>query len=239
LRKERAEFQQALNTAEAENAALIEEAENRRLRVEDLEIALDSAQRQLDELRVQSDVHDDLLAKLSETSSGSDDTKQVADLKRDIKLYRSDIRAYRRDLKKKDQLIVVLQNRADTSGIHTPPAAESEQLKRKMEQQQLVLTELDEQMEKLKKEKDDLEENARKQLKKMQQSMLKLNVAGQGVRYRASPLPPLPAGEAESPQAVVQKKAALGGEGEKKWRPETPPKDQPKNGSQTGDTFEW
>jgi chromosome segregation ATPase len=236
LRKERTEFQQAWNTAEAENTALIEEAENRKLRVEDLEIALDSAQRQLDELRVQSDVHDDLLAKLSETSSGSDDTNQVADLKRDIKLYRSDIRAYRRDLKKRDQLIAVLQNQDDISGFHTPPAAESEQLKRKMEQQQLVLNELEEQVEKLKKEKDEVEENARKQLKKMQQNMLKLNVAG---RYRASPLPPLPAGEAESSQAVVQKKAVLGGEGEKKWRPETPPKDQPKNGSQVGDTFEW
>jgi len=134
-KRERNEYEEAWRKEQSENAVHQQTIEDREERIKDLEFesgelrdGLELSQTELEQLQKQSDVHEDILVKLVESSSSSrcssdrdggtcSSDEHAEDLhhtvekqRRDIKLYRSDIRAYRRDVKSRDKTINKLQS---------------------------------------------------------------------------------------------------------------------------------
>ncbi|CCX30004.1 Similar to hypothetical protein [Tuber melanosporum Mel28]; acc. no. XP_002839453 [Pyronema omphalodes CBS 100304] len=141
VKRERAEYREAWEREQTEHSSCQQTIEDREERIRDLEFEsgdlrdrLELSQTQLEQLQKQSDVHEDILVKLVESSSSSsrcshrderaatpsvdENTEElratIEKLQHDIKLYRSDIRAYRRDVKTRDKTIQELQSQLST-----------------------------------------------------------------------------------------------------------------------------
>jgi chromosome segregation ATPase len=141
VKRERAEYREAWEREQTEHSSCQQTIEDREERIRDLEFEsgdlrdrLELSQAQLEQLQKQSDVHEDILVKLVESSSSSsrcshrderaatpsvnENTEElratIEKLQHDIKLYRSDIRAYRRDVKTRDKTIQELQSQLST-----------------------------------------------------------------------------------------------------------------------------